>query len=51
MQLKKSEPGISGNLNLLNAALDTDPTNPVLIEEVMSDQNSQPFFYFRVRIL
>jgi len=33
-QLKKSESGIQANLNLLNAALAADPTNPALGEEI-----------------
>jgi len=34
MQLRQSDSGIQANLNLLNAALAADPTNPVLGEEV-----------------
>jgi tetratricopeptide (TPR) repeat protein len=34
MQLTRSEDGIQANLNLLNAALAADPTNPLLGEEV-----------------
>ena len=34
MQLRRSDSGIQANLNLLNAALAADPTNPVLGEEV-----------------
>ncbi|MCY2976320.1 MAG: hypothetical protein NTW52_16820 [Planctomycetota bacterium] len=34
MQLRRSESGIQANLNLLNAALAADPTNPLIGEEV-----------------
>jgi len=34
MQLRRSDSGVQANLNLLNAALAADPTNPVLGEEV-----------------
>lgn len=34
MQLRRSESGVQANLNLLNAALAADPTNPLIGEEV-----------------